>query len=229
MKKLDRLLSLLAFALFAVAGVLSLGFLVQAFVFAHSEIPPEKTWELLTAPALRCSLLQSAALGFFLAGWAALGAGAVLRSAGWRRRMSIAGVVVSAIGALAAFAWAADRANDLMLPGRVCEALDGGAYPGLIRLLDFRNRGLRFAGGSSFAARIELKAGNTDEFTRQSRPAAPGDAADAIRAARDAFPSFRPDPSGRVLSIRPDSAWKGWIVPDESPIRCIILASRKRP
>ena len=212
---------LFATVLFAVAGVLLLGFLVQVFASVHSEIPPEKTWELLTAPALRGSLLESTALGFFLAGWAVLGTGAIRRNAGRRRRAAIAAVVGCLFGSLAAFVWAVGRANDLMLPGRVFEALDDRAYPGLIQLLDFRVR------GSGFAARIEFKAGNTEEFTRQSRPAAPGDAAEALRAARDAFPSFRPDPSGRVLCIRPDTKWEGWIVPGESSIRCVVLATRK--
>ena len=212
---------LFATVLFAVAGVLLLGFLVQVFASTHSEIPPEKTWELLTAPALRSSLFQAAALGFFLAGWAVLGTGAIRQNAGRRRRAAIAVVVVCLLGSLAAFVWAAGRANDLMLPGRVFEALDDRAYPGLIQLLDFRVR------GSSFAARIEFKAGNTEAFTRQSRPAAPGDATEALRAARDVFPRFRPDPSGRILAIRPDSKWKGWIVPGESPIRCVVLATRR--
>ena len=110
---------LFATVLFAVAGVLLLGFLVQVFASVHSEIPPEKTWELLTAPALRGSLLESTALGFFLAGWAVLGTGAIRRNAGRRRRAAIAVVVVCLLGSLAAFVWAVGRANDLMLPGRV--------------------------------------------------------------------------------------------------------------
>ena len=217
---------LFATVLFAVTGVLLLGFFVQVFTSVHSEIPPEKTWELLTAPALRSSLFQAAALGFFLAGWAVLGTGAIRRNAGRRRRAAIAAVIVCLLGSLAAFVWAAGRANDLMLSGRVFETFDSDAYPGVIQLLGFRGHAT-LVGKPSFEAWIEFKAGNVASFTDRTPPAAPGGAAEALRAACAAFPRFRPDPSGRILAIRPDTKWKGWIVPGESPIRCVVLATRR--
>ena len=217
---------LLATVLFAVAGVLLLGFLVQVGVSVHSEIPPEKTWELLTAPALRSSLFQAAALGFFLAGWAVLGTGAIRRNAGRRRRAAIAAVIGCFFGSLAAFVWAAGRANDLMLPGRVFETFDSDAYPGVIQLLGFRGHAT-LVGKPSFEAWIEFKAGDVASFTDRTPPAAPGDKTEPLRAACAAFPRFRPDPSGRILAIRPDSKWKGWIIPGESPIRCVVLATRR--
>ena len=217
---------LFATVLFAVAGVLLLGFLVQVFASVHSEIPPEKTWELLTAPALRSSLFQAAALGFFLAGWAVLGTGAIHRNACHRRRSAIAAVVVCLLGSLAALVWAAGRANDLMLPGRVFETFDFDAYPGVIQLLGFRGHAT-LVGKPSFEAWIEFKAGNVASFTDRTPPTAPGDKTEPLRAACAAFQRFRPDPSGRILAIRPDSKWKGWIVPGESPIRCVVLATRR--
>ena len=217
---------LFATMLFAVAGVLLLGFLVQVFASVHSEIPPEKTWELLTAPALRSSLFQAAALGFFLAGWAVLGTGAIRRNAGRRRRAAIAAVIGCLFGSLAAFVWAAGRANDLMLSGRVFETFDSDAYPGVIQLLGFRGHARR-VDTPSLEAWIEFQAGNVASFTDRTPPAAPGGAAEALRAACAAFPRFRPDPSGRILAIRPDTKWKGWIVPGESPIRCVVLATRR--
>ena len=219
---------LFATVLFAVAGVLLLGFLVQVFASVHSEIPPEKTWELLTAPALWSSLFQAAALGFFLAGWAVLGTGAIRRrNAGRRRRAAIAAVIGCLFGSLAAFVWAAGRANDLMFPGRVWEAFDSDAYPGVIQLLGFRGHGSTLVGKPSFEAWIEFKAGNVASFTDRTPPAAPVDKTGTLRAACAAFPRFRPDPSGRILAIRPDTKWKGWIVPGESPIRCVVLATRR--
>ena len=199
----------------------------EAFLHVHSEISPESMWEDLQKPGCRISFCQWCAIGCFAAAWALLGVDSVRRNAGWRRRAAIAGVVVSAFFSLSAFVWASRFLEELRTAGLVYDSLDGEAYPGVVRLLDFRYHGSSPTDGPSFESRIEFNAGNTADFTKQSRPAALGDETEALRAAREAFPSFRPNPSGTVLSIRPDSAWEGWIVPGESPVQCVVLAWKR--
>ena len=184
-------------------------------------------WEDLQRPGCWIFFYQWCAIGCFAAAWALLGVDSVRRNAGWRRRAAIAGIVASALFSLAAFVWANRFLEELCAAGQVCESLDGDAYPGVVRLLDFRYHGSMLVDGPSFEAWIEFNAGSAADFTKQSRPAASGDETEALRATHEAFPSFRPNPSGTVLSIRLDSAWEGWIVPGDPPTQCVVLAWKR--
>jgi len=213
---------------FVLAGIVFTALLCKAvFLHAHSEILPERMWEDLQRPACRIFFYQWSALGCFAAAWALLGVDFLRRNAGRRRRAAAAGVAVSALFALASLGLACRSLGELNAASRVFETLDGDAYPGVVGLLDFRYHGSTPVDGPAFEARIEFNAGNAENFTKQSRPAASGDETEALRAAHEAFPAFRPNPSGTVLSIRPDSAWEGWIVPGESPVQCVVLAWKR--
>ena len=215
--------------LFVVAGLLWLSSLVLVGLFCPSEIAPEKMWEQLQRPFCWIYCQKFTALGCFAAGWAILRIKHVRQNVGWRRQTAIVFVVVSALVSLGSFSWAANRfLLELNAAHRISDSLDSDAYPGIIRVLDFRYHCLGFVDRPSYEAWIEFHAGNTEAFTDELQPAAIGDHAVALRKAHEVFPAFHSNPAGTVLSIRLDATYEGWVIPGESPIQCVVLAWRPR-
>ena len=230
--KLARLAALawlrwIRLALFTVATLLWIASHGCMVAFLGSEFPPEKFWALYGKPACQYHILVFMSIGLFLVGCLIYAMEAFRRNSGWRRRGAMAGIVISMLGSLVAFVFAIRSAEKLSASGKVWQCLGKNAYPGVVKVLDYRYHcGTILQDRPYFKAWIEFEAGTTEDFTCESVSVALGDEKEALRMAKEAFWAFKPNSDGRVLAIRRDSKWEGWIVPGESPDQCVVIAWR---
>ena len=208
--------------LFATALVLVVSMVLEAAWNAHSEIPPDRLWECLWKPYWRYRILGSLAAATFLLAFSVRVFASARRPDHPRRRLGFAGAAACAVLAIAGFALAGRLAGVFDAVGRIHENLAPNAYPGVIKVLDFRYSPSTFATDATWKAWIEFSAGSTQDFAGTLPPA--DMTTEAYAAARKSFPAFRPDTNGCVRCLRSENGFTGLLVPGESPVRCAIIA-----
>ncbi len=211
-----------AHVLFVAALVLVVLMVLEVAAHAHSEIPTDRMWECLWKPHYRYRILCSLAAATGLLAFSVHVFSSARRPDHPHRRLAFAGAAACAALALSGFVLAGRLAMVFDAVGRIHENLAPNAYPGAIKVLDFRYSPPRFQTGASWKAWIEFTAGSIQDFAGTLPPADTADEAHA--AARETFSAFRPDANGRVRRLRPGNGFTGFLVPGESPVQCAIIA-----
>ena len=193
---------------------------------ASSEMPADRMWDVLQRPTcFNIILCGLSGAGMLLSGtiWAASAARHPKNS---QRCLAVIGAALFAAATLAGLFFAYCAAAKLACAENLFECLGTNAYPGVVRILSFYHHPASLVYEESWEAWIEFRAGSTDDFTDALHVAALGDEKEAVRLALDAFPSFHVAQTGTVHCVRAGSGFEGWIVPDDSPDRCVIIAWR---
>ena len=218
--------SSLLFYLSAVPFTVSLAlFALQA----HSAIPADRMWDMLQRPTCVNMILSGLSTAGMLVAGTIQAVSAARRPNNARRRLAVVGAALLAAAALFGLLFASHGANVLIRAGNLWNCFGPSAYPGAVKLLSFRYHPATLADGESWEAWIEFRAGSTDAFTDTLDSAVPGDETEALRLARETFPTFQPAPNGTVRCVRDESGFEGWIVPGDSPSRCVVIAWRPAP
>ena len=193
---------------------------------AHSEIPVDRIWDVLQRPTCcKMILCGLSAAGMLLAG-TIQAVSAARRPGKSQRGRVVVCAALSAVAALASMIFASLAASELAAAKTIFECFGPSAHPGVVRILSFYHHPASLVYEESWEAWIEFRAGSTDDFTDALHVAALGDEKEAVRLALDAFPSFHVAQTGTVHCVRDGSGFEGWIVPGDSPDRCVIIAWR---
>ena len=196
---------------------------------AHSAIPADRMWDMLQRPTCVTIILSGLSAAGMLVAGTIQAVSAARRPNNARRRLAVFGAALLAAAALFGLLFACHGANVLIRAGNLWKCLGPSAYPGAVNILSFWYHPATLVDSESWEAWIEFRADSADDFTDILRQAAPGDETEALRLARETFPTFQPAPNGTVRCVRDESGFEGWIVPDDSPSRCVIIAWRSKP
>ena len=196
---------------------------------AHSEIPADRMWDMLQRPTCVNMILSGLSTAGMLVAGTIQAVSAARRPNNARRRLAVFGAALLAAAAFFGLLFACHGANVLIRAGNLWKCLGPSAYPGAVNILSFWYHPATLVDGESWEAWIEFRAGSTEAFSGTLDPAARGDESEALRLVQEAFPAFQPAPDGIVRCVRAESESEGWIVPDDSPSRCAIIAWRSKP
>ena len=196
---------------------------------AHSEIPADRMWDMLQRPTCVNMILSGLSAAGMLVAGTIQAVSAARRPNNPRRCLAVVGAVLLAAAALFGLLFANHGFDVLTRAGNLWNCLGTSAYPGVVKILSFRYHPATLVDEESWEAWIEFRAGSADAFTDILRQAAPGDETEALRLARETFPTFQPAPNGTVRCVRDESGFEGWIVSGDSPCRCVIIAWRSKP